>query len=299
MRCTACGHLFAGREGASISVPSETPAPDAGTMRMAIAPAPPTPDPAAPVAPQPVAAPRRPSGSESSPSLLLADAGRPVGAALRSIFSELGYRVDMASDGTDAFRRAVASKPSAMVVSVHLAGLSGVAICEGVKGSPHLRDIRLALVGSDLSSDLFNRDTAMAYGADAFLDESMPEETLREAISALLDAPVLRKAVSRTSTPSPESEEAEDEEAEQPASAIGRLARLMLSDLRLYNPDRFERALNEDKLLQTFRDELGKGREIVDQRFPGLATRHDLLAAALLEASEREKADASAPIALT
>ncbi len=233
------------------------------------------------------------------PSLLLADAGRPFGAALRSIFTELGYRVDAASDGTEAFRKAVSSKPSAMVVSVHLAGLSGVAICEGVKGSPHLRDIRLALVGSDLSSDLFNRDTAMAYGADAFLDESMPEETLREAIAALLEAPVARKAVPRVSTPKPEAEEAEDEEAEQPSSAIGRLARLMLSDLRLYNPDRFERALNEDKLLQTFRDELAKGRDIVDQRFPGVATRHDLLAAALLEAIEGEKPDSSAPIALS
>jgi CheY-like chemotaxis protein len=299
MRCTACGHLFVGKEGASIPVPPEAPAPDAGTMRMAIAPAPPAPDPVAPVAPPPDAAPRPPSGSGTTPRLLLADAGRPFGATLRSIFSELGYRVDMASDGTDAFRRAVASKPSAMVVSVHLAGLSGVAICEGVKGSPHLRDIRLALVGSDLSSDLFNRDTAMAYGADAFLDESMPEETLREAMSALLEAPVVRKAVPRVSTPDPGTEEAEDEEAEQPASAIARLARLMLSDLRLYNPDRFERALNEDTLLQTFRDELGKGREIVDQRFPGLETRHDLLAAALLEAIQREKADSSAPIALT
>jgi len=186
-----------------------------------------------------------------------------------------------------------------MVVSVHLAGLSGVAICEGVKGSPHLRDIRLALVGSDLSSDLFNRDTAMAYGADAFLDESMPEETLREAIAALLDAPVLRKALPRDSTPKPEAEESDDEEAEQPSSAIARLARLMLSDLRLYNPDRFERALNEDQLLQIFRDELAKGREIVDQRFPGVAARHDLLAAALRDAIEHEKADSSAPIALS
>jgi CheY-like chemotaxis protein len=296
MRCTACGHLFAGKETSSAPVPPEAPGLDSGTIRMATAPAS---TPAAPAAPQPVVAPPRPAGGGTAPSLLLADAGRPFGAALRSIFTEMGYRVDAASDGTDAFRRAVASKPSAMVVSVHLAGLSGVAICEGVKGSPHLRDIRLALVGSELSSDLFNRDTAMAYGADAFLDESMPEETLREAIAALLEAPSLRKAVPRASTPKPESDETEDEEAEQPASAIARLARLMLSDLRLYNPDRFERALNEDQLLQTFGGELAKGREIVDQRFPGLAARHDMLASALLEAIEHEKAESSAPIALT
>jgi hypothetical protein len=79
-----------------------------------------------------------------------------------------------------------------------------------------------------------------------------------------------------------------------PAGAAGediaRLARIMLSDLRLYNPDRFATALREGRLLETFKDELARGRDLVDHRFPDVPARQELLLAALRAGIENEAA---------
>ncbi|HET8946341.1 MAG TPA: zinc-ribbon domain-containing protein [Candidatus Polarisedimenticolia bacterium] len=279
MRCARCGHTFAATE----------PAAGRGTPKAAPSPA---------AAARPAGTPFAPVGGDA-PLVLLADAGRPVRSLLRPILAELGCRVETADDGTAAFKAVVARHPIAIVASVHLGGLSGVAICEGVKGSPHLKDTKVALLGSDLSADLFNRDTAMAYGADVFLEEGMAEEALRTALRDMLPSP-----------PESESAGASADEKEwegsdfgldalgspepaprpggRPAEEIARLARLMLSDLKLYNPDRFAQALRSGQVLEIFKAELARGRDLVDQRFPQTATRQEMLAAALRESIARE-----------
>jgi predicted Zn finger-like uncharacterized protein len=257
LRCTRCGHEFV--QGAA--------------------------DGASP-APKETAPPTAPDDAPRGPLVLLADAGRPFRQRARPLLESLGCRVLTMEGGTDAFRAAVTDKPAVMIVSVHLSGLSGVAICEGVKGSPHLKTIRVALVGSELSADLFNRDTALAYGADLFLDERMEETDLRDGLAALLGsaagAPVevddpITTLVAGGDAPGTAAEE------------IARLARIMLADLRLYNPDRFTEALRSGRLFESFKDELARGRDLVDHRFPDVDTRQEMLAAALTEGAEMER----------
>lgn len=257
LRCTRCGHLFVqGAADGATPAPREVAAPPAAS-----------------------------SDAARGPLVLLADAGRPFRQRLHPLLQGLGCRVRTVEGGTEAFKAAVSDKPAVMVVSVHLAGLSGVAICEGVKGSPHLRTIRVALVGSELSADLFNRDTALAYGADLFLDERMDESDLRDGLSALLGgaagAPVEVDDPITTLAPRGDSPGTAAEE-------IARLARIMLADLRLYNPDRFTEALRSGRLLDSFKDELARGRDLVDHRFPEVASRQELLAAALAEGAQKE-----------
>ena len=236
--------------------------------------------------------PIRPVGGDA-PLVLLADANRPVRSLLRPILAELGCRVETADDGTAAFKAVVARQPVAIVASLHLGGLSGVAICEGVKGSPHLKQIKVALVGSDLSSDLFTRDTALAYGADLFLEEGMSEESLRASLAAML--PHAPDSSSGMDEPSLDvtlddldSEEGSGRGGGPVADQIRRLARLMLSDLKLYNPDRFAQAVQSGQVLEIFKAELARGRDLVDQRFPGLPARQDLLLNALRDGIDRE-----------
>ena len=261
MRCTRCGHLFA---------PEQRPASPPGE----------------PVheAPATVALPR---SSDPSPTpgrlAVLADAGRAFRHRALPLLQTMGCRVITVEDGTEAFRAAVAGKPALMMVSVHLAGLSGVAICEGVKGSPHLWAIKVALVGSELTADLFNRDTALAYGADLFLDERMSEDELRAELGPHLAAAGAEEREEHDFDDSIAALTREDGPPGTAAEEIARLARIMLSDLRLYYPDRFAAALGEGRLLEAFEDELARGRDLIDHRFPGVPARQTLLAAALRE----------------
>jgi len=268
LRCARCGHTFAAQ-------------PDGAGMHRA------------PAAPPPASA-LAPVGGDA-PLVLLADGNRPVRSLLRPLLAGLGFRVETADDGTAAFKAVVARHPAAIVASVHLGGLSGVAICEGVKGSPHLKDTRVAILGSNLSADLFNRDTALAYGADLYLEETMSEESLRAVLAAL---------VPRPPAAGPDRGDREDEAVDDldggdrpgPGHAeeeIRRLARLMLSDLKLYNPDRFAQALRTGQVLEIFKGELARGRDLVDQRFPELPARQDLLQSALRDGIARETATGS------
>lgn len=278
MRCARCGHTF----------PAASPPPEETAATFAERRAP------RPAAPRPPRVPLAPVGGDA-PLVLLADGGRPVRSLLRPILAELGCRVETADDGTAAFKAVVARHPVAIVASVHLGGLSGIAICEGVKGSPHLKETRIALLGSDLSSDLFNRDTAMAYGADLYLEEGMAEETLRMALRAMIPGSAAAGAgddgdgieFSLDGLDDPDSPPARA--GGKPAEEIARLARLMLSDLKLYNPDRFAQAVRSGQVLEIFKAELARGRDLVDQRFPQTTSRQDLLAAALREGIDREQ----------
>lgn len=319
LRCSACGCRFttetsaggtAGTPPPALSRPAEAQAePEPSPVEKVAAPPPPV---AEPPAEEPEAAPQ-PSEAEPEPSVemsadgpeepsideppdapspgapapaashglcvVLADAGRPFRAVFQPLLEDMGCSVDVASEGMEAFRLAVVRKPALLVASVHLPGLSGVAICEGIKGSPHLKSIKVALVGSSLSADLFNRSTARAYGADLFLEEGMTRDALSREIAFLLG----RGAVSTGAAPGPQTDESEPE-ADDPAgpdAEIGMLARLMLSDLRLYYPDRYERALRDGNLFEVFNDELSKGRAMLDERYPQVAERHRILAAAL------------------
>jgi predicted Zn finger-like uncharacterized protein len=268
LRCVRCGHLFEAKPPqAHAAPPTRTPVPP------------------------PAVATRGPgSGPAAAPRVLLADAGRPFGPVMKPILTGLGCQVREVVEGTAVFKLAVAERPDLIIVSVHLAGLSGVAICEGIKNSPHLKSIRVAIVGSDLSADLFNRDTALAYGADLFLEEGAPEELMRRALEE-----VLRPDEPPSGGSGDEIGDAlaglTDPQAKPPGAGedIRRLARIMLSDLRLYNPDRFGDALQAGRLLEVFKEELARGRAIVDHRFPGVAGRQDLLLAALREGIERER----------
>jgi predicted Zn finger-like uncharacterized protein len=295
MRCARCGHTFAPAEPAGPAA-AERRAPKAGLSGSFRA-----------AAHSPASAAVRPAGTPfaavggDAPLVLLADAGRPVRSLLRPILAELGCRVETADDGTAAFKAVVARHPIAIVASVHLGGLSGVAICEGVKGSPHLKDTKVALLGSDLSADLFNRDTAMAYGADVFLEEGMAEEALRAALRDMLPGSPALDAPEAATEQDWEGSDFGLDGLDQPPAAprsgrpeeeIARLARLMLSDLKLYNPDRFAQALRSGQVLEIFKAELSRGRDLVDQRFPQTASRQDMLAAALREGIARESAPA-------
>src|SRR5262249_7030283 len=80
MRCARCGHAF--RAGGA--------------------------DPSAGAA-------RRPEAAGERPLALLADAGRPVRGRLRPALERLGFRVETAEEGTEAFKAAVTRKPQAIV----------------------------------------------------------------------------------------------------------------------------------------------------------------------------------------
>ena len=304
LRCTGCGHQFSGG-GASVTPGEVQPFAErrrpratkrdegmsggSAGLKFAVGPSS-SGAPASKHGPEPMPAAAAALAADPDRVAVLADAGRPCRATLKPVLERLGFKVVTVEDGTEAFRLTVARRPALVIASVHLAGLSGVAICEGVKQSPHLKSIAVVLIGAQDTADLFNHDTALGYGADLFLDEAMRAEEMKDRLEGIVGAGTADEPADDADEFAPALEDLNQAtRVGAPREEIRRLARIMMSDLRLYNPERFRQALDEGRLLEVFKVELARGRDIIDQRFPDLATRQDQLAAAIHDSIEQER----------
>ncbi len=201
----------------------------------------------------------------NGPLVVLGDEEREFRDLVQSALASLGCRVQVTDDGEMAFRFAVSHRPVLMILNVYMRKMLGVAVCEGVKGSPDLRDTKVALVGSVFKSERFVRRPIHLYGADDYFEDVIPEADLRRRLQALLGG------------------QAPTGEQIEPHAEIRRLARIMVSDLKIYYPEEFRRALAERRFFETFREELTQAKDLIARRFPDLPDRLQILAAALKE----------------
>jgi len=279
VRCRVCGRVFTTGEGSRA----------AG-------------EPAGGITPPPVhrGPPGRAAGRDR-PLALVGDEAREFRDLVRRTLESMGCKVEVTADGEAAFRFAVAHRPDLMVLNVYLTRLLGVAVCEGVKGSPDLKGTRVALVGSVFKSDRFIRHPRNLYGADDYFEDVIAESQLRARLSALLVGPAAgpRAAASTRETTTPRTAADSDigsgaaaggplaqngaDEPIDPRSEIHRLARIMVSDLKIYHPDEFRRALMERRFSETFREELTQAKDLIARRLPDMPGRMAVLTEALKE----------------
>ena len=293
VRCGACGRVFAIQEGAvaPAGVPDRPPGMAAGS------------------------ASSRGSAARERPLVLVGDDAREFRDLLRRTLMGLGCKVEVTADGEAAFRFAVAHRPDLMVLNVYLTRLLGVAVCEGVKGSPDLKGTRVALVGSVFKSDRFIRHPAHLYGADDYFEDVISEPQLRARLSALLSGAVApRTAAPPARMPAPAARGADPlleiggsapgttgnplspngaDEPIDPRSEIHRLARIMVSDLKMYHPDEFRRAVLERRFSEAFREEMAQAKDLIARRFPDMADRMVVLTEALKEQIALERGPAT------
>ncbi len=227
--------------------------------------------------------------SEKNRLVLLADEPREFRDLVHRTLDALGCRVETCDDGEAAFRFAVANQPTLIILNVYLKKMLGVAVCEAVKGSPGLRGTRIALVGTVFKSDRFIRAPVNLYGADDYFENVIGEDDLRIRLARLLDHP---EAATRPGTlpggahgiVPPLLAESLDPEEE-----IQRLARIMISDLKIYYPEGFHRALLQRTFAETFHEELRQARDLITGRFPRQPQALQILAGALKEGLGKER----------
>lgn len=268
VRCTGCGKVFDSR-------PAATPTESASPM----APAPSS---------RTATAPPRAGGA---PVVLIGDENRPFRQAAERALAALGCRTTTTDDGGVAFRFAITSRPALMLLNLRLQGLGGGAVCEGVKGSPHLSGIKVVLVGSTVQPFGDGAVTRQGCEPDDFIEDTVGEAELCRRLGRLLGravpagGPETAPAPGVTAPAAPPWGEALD-----PVTEIKRLARIMLSDLKLYNPDRFAAAVRDGRMLESFRDELIRGKDLIVGRFPKVPDSVALLTTALREGIDAERA---------
>ena len=222
-------------------------------------------------------APRR-----SSLTALLADEPREFRDFVAAVLEEAGFEVGLTDNGEEALFLAGSHRFDLILLNVYLRRMLGINVCERIKSNPALRETPVLLMGAVLRPEEGGLRGGL-YGADDFLSTGISREELLAKLRRWTrtgDDPAAE-------TPAPPAVPGAHGLAKEPSSQeseIRRLARIMVSDIQMYHPEKFNRSLREGNFFESFTEELAKGKEIIDHRFAAVPNRVQLLAGGLRDA---------------
>jgi len=261
--------------------------------------------PVATSAPQasPPAGRREPGRGAAEIEVLVA---HPESAFAKGICDALGgwgLRAGYAQDGVEAILQIQRALPRIVVLDAALPKMFGFEVCELMKRNEQLRSIPVVLVGAIHDRERYRRPPQDLYGADAYVESHELPDALAPlfarfglgaqggaepapsaappaasvpaasapvasaatapvaapAAAAPVAAPAATAPVAASSAPTPA---ASDPEAEKAA----RLARIIVSDVILYNAEQFEAGLRAGNVVEALSAELEEGVGLFEQR---------------------------------
>lgn len=202
-----------------------------------------------------------------------------------------GLDIAVASGGAEAMLAIQRSLPRVAILGVDLPGINGEQICEVIKRNESLRETKVILVAGD-AQGLASLAGTERFGADACV--ARPElldnlnELMREFGFPLDVGGTAPKAESELAGPTPPaSEDGLDEER----AKAERLARIVVSDIVLYQGENFERASRAGTLVEDFRVEIAEARQLFSERIDErVRSERDFLVEELMRVAEKRGA---------
>jgi predicted Zn finger-like uncharacterized protein len=217
----------------------------------------------------------------------------------------LGLSALSAGDGVEAILAIQRSLPRAVVLDAALPKMYGFQVCELVKRNESLRAIGVVLVGAIYDETRYRRPPNELYGADVYLETPDLPEGLGDAL-ARLGLPVrAARAAARPAPPppvpsarpaAPPRSEPRRPAPAPPSAAIPqrspappaagedevakaeRLARIIVSDVILYNEKKFAAAVRAGNVVQAMEPDLAEGRALFQARIaPAVSGQRDFL----------------------
>ena len=183
----------------------------------------------------------------------IADEPRPFRAFLGEHLRRLGFDVTYFETGDPTFDYVRRTRADLVIVNVYLKGKLGVEVTEDIRNDPALKDTRVILIGALFRANRFRANPTNLYGADEYIEEQIPEKEFRQIIRKLFPevGPTAEVLI----------EPREYDEAR-------RLARLILSDIVIYNAAEVEQGIRENNFFDVLKEEIEDGRQYYDSRVP-------------------------------
>lgn len=263
LRCTQCSAVFlvrAPREVEPVSAVAPEPlAAESSTPSIESS------RPSAPplkVSPTALAAPGPKVEIDRERLVLIADPDAARGKASAAAVEGWGLQSHLVDDGVEAMLAIQRLLPRVVVLDAALPRMIGAQVCEVVKRNESLRDTVVVLVDAIEPQSRERRDPADLYEADV----SLEQPDLPDGLLAILREEGLPMQEDHGSpvTPAPVAED--DPEKAEERERAQRLARIAVSEMLLYQPERFEQAVHEGNLEQILDLEIREARALLRQR---------------------------------
>ena len=298
LRCAKCQTIFV----LKLKVPAQQPA--------APAPAP------KPAAPAPAISVPRAGGVH----VLVGSENEEYRSMIRKVIeSQTDYAVIESSHGDDTWEKLKSLRPAVFVADVALPGLYGFEVAEKVRAEPSIAGTKIILIASVYDRTRYKRRPSNLYGADDYVEKHHIPDLLVPKINNLLvsldgkkrpgpapTAPEPWFSAEAVETPQMNDSQRDAMLAAEPSVPAGdtsedtekvekakRLARIIVSDIALYNQDLIEEGIREGNLEEKLAGEIAEAHEVFAQRVDeSVRGRADFLGQEIRRLIESKKAEA-------
>lgn len=231
--------------------------------------------------------------------VLVAIEGSATREIIREVLGGAGFEAIESSTGREALFLLKKIRPAIAILDVGLPQIFGFEVCEIIKKSPVLKGTGVILVASIYDKAKYKREPESLYGADDYIERHHIADDLffkikrvlgikqRGGISEATEKKEIAKepvgssgltkiSVEEDMVESPKKPEIKAKEMEaKPESLPGdpeeheaakRLARIILSDIALYNQKAVDEGIKNNRFHQILQDDLEEGRRLFDKR---------------------------------
>lgn len=239
-------------------------------------------------------------------TMIVANESTAFCTAVQQMLSVEPFEVLVCNDGLEALKAIETLKPAVVLLDVALPSMYGFEICEEVRRNRELDGVKLILVASIYDKTKYKRTPSSLYGADAYIEKHhipdslvplvnrliaevrgepgrSPDSTVEE--QAALAGKVIAESVANTGDDTIREELRRDGEpvANVPqVTATGlssaeltdvtvkakRLARIIVSDILLYNQEKVLEGIRSGNFYELMKDEIREGKMLYARRVP-------------------------------
>lgn len=244
--------------------------------------------------------------------ILIAHSSSSIRDMIGEILREANFFPLYAKNGVEAISIMSDTHPEVVVVDVALPDVFGFEFPELIKADKRLHGIKVILLASIYDKTRYKRLPQSLYGADDFIEKHHIREGLVPKINKLISAQEeLKEVVSaseqiqlginveETTTPQIKAEDTKrlkEEEMLQSVTDIQeiekakRLARIIISDIALYNQELIEQGIRQNTLEELLKNDLEEGRRLFTKRIPEhIRNKEDFLKQSLEELINKKK----------
>lgn len=217
--------------------------------------------------------------------------------AVEKVLSSEPFEVISCNDGKSALAAIEEIVPDVVLLDVALPGMYGFEVCEAVRENPATAQVKIILIAAIYDKARYKREPNSLYGADDYIEKHHIPDSLSAKIYRLVSGrggpaaegesvssegvhPVAVELSDREKSELENNRKAikQDEEWKTDSKAGGeeseahvkarRFARLIVSDIALYNQERVEEGVRNDSFYELLEEDILEGRALYEQRIP-------------------------------
>lgn len=205
------------------------------------------------------------------PRILVAKDDKEFHLRVQELLRDQPFDLLFAEDGVNALEIIQQDHPVLVILDVALPRIYGFELAEILRSEPHTSAIRIILLAAVHDKTRYKRLPESLYGADTYIEAHHITDKLLPKIKSLL--PDLFTGKRGSGAAAVHEQGIEKPAPGEPGGAevmkrAKRLARIILSDIALYNQEKVEEGIRNGDFQERLALELKEAEEMMEKRFP-------------------------------